>query len=451
MRIGIFTLLILILNGIFAQNEKVLLDGVQAVVGNEVVLKSDIIYQKQQLLEQGGIRDQKSLECFIWDDLLFQSLLKHNAEVDSVQVSDDEVEGEIERRLQYFMMQMQGSEEEFKKYFGKTVLEFKEEIRPIIKGSLLANRMRQKITANVEVTPKEVENYYKSIPKDSLPVIEEQYKVSQIVIKPKPSKEEKGRVYQELVDIRKQILKGKDFGLMALLHSEDPGSANNEGELGFLSRNQLVPEFSAVAFNLQPGEVSEVVESPFGYHIIKMIERKGNLINVKHILKSPQIYSNDILRARQKADSVYQVLLKHPENFGKIANQISDDEYSAVNGGKMTNQQTGGDYFTANQLDNETYLVVQNLNVNQPSKPNVIQLPRQGNVIRIVMLTDKIEFHVAKLATDYDRIKQAALENKKDKVLNEWIQNKIGSAYVRLVPGYEDCGTLDVWYEQAKQ
>ena len=254
-----------------------------------------------------------------------------------------------------------------------------------------------------------------------------------------------------MVDIRKQILKGKDFGLMALLHSEDPGSANNQGELGFLSRNQLVPEFSAVAFNLQPGEVSEVIESPFGYHIIKMIERKGNLINVRHILKSPQIYSTDIMLARQKADSIYKVLEKHPEQFAKIANQLSDDEYSAVNGGKLTNQQTGGDYFTANQLDNDTYLVVQDLKVKQPSKPSVIQLPREGNVIRIIMLNDKIEFHTAKLASDYDRIKKAALEHKKDKVLEQWIQKRIGSAYVRIVSGYEDCETLNVWYEQARK
>lgn len=432
-----------------AQNADVLVDGVLAVVGNEVVLKSDIEYQRQQLIEQGAGSESK-VACYVWDDLLFQSLLKHNAEVDSVQVSEDEVDAEIDRRLQYFMMQMQGSEEEFKKYFGKTVLEFKEEIRPVVKGNILARRMREKITANVEVTPKEVEKYYKSIPRDSLPVVEEQYKISQIIIKPEPSKSEKKRVFNELESIRQKILKGKDFGIMALLHSEDPGSANNKGELGFLSRNQLVPEFSAVAFNLQPGEVSEVIESPFGYHIIQMIERKGNLINVRHILMSPKIYSMDIAKAEQKADSIYKVVQKHPEQFSKMASMFSDDEYTAVNGGRVSNRQTGGEYFTANQMEKNTFMVVQNMKSNEVAKPQLIQQPREGNVIRILMLNDKIEFHTAKLETDYDRIKKAASEHKKDKVLEEWIIEKIGGSYVRMAPGFEYCNELNLWYEQSK-
>jgi peptidyl-prolyl cis-trans isomerase SurA len=435
----------------FAQKSELqLIDGVVGVVGDNIILHSEVEFQKEQLQEQ-GVENNKQLGCYVWQDVLFNSLLIHSAGVDSIIVEDQEVDQEIDRRMQYFMMQMRGSDEEFQKYFGKTQLEFKQEIRPVVKNNIMARKMRDKITSDVTISPKEVSNYYKTIPKDSLPIIEEQYKVSEIVIKPTANEMEKKRVLENIKEIRQQIINGKDMGLMALIHSQDPGSASNKGELGFISRDQLVPEFSAVAFNLQPGELSEVVETDFGYHIIQMIERKGSLVNVRHILKIPEIYEFDYELAQERIDSIRKVLKTNPELFNVLASKLSDEESSSQSGGKLINRATGGDFFTSEELPQDVFLEIQNLKVKQITDPHLIRLRDNSSAFRILLLQDKIEFHPATLENDYAEIKTAALEQKKQKELEKWILSRIEDAYIRIPTGYEYCEELKIWYAQAQQ
>ena len=397
-----------------AQAGPVHLDGVKAVVGNTVILKSDVAAMLEQLKGQ-GVEVSKQEVCHVWSELLFQKLLVHRADVDSVEVTEKEVDGEIDRRLRYLLGQMGGSEVEFEKYFDKTVLEFKKEMRPVIKDNLKVRKMQGNIAQKVEVSPVEVQEFYDNIPKDSLPVIPEQYKFAQIIINPTPSEYERKRVRKQIDEIREEIIKGKDFGLMALLHSQDPGSKVKKGELGFVSRDQLVPSFSAAAFKLKEGEVSEVVESEFGFHIIKLIERKGTFVNVRHILLSPKVYTTDIELCKMRIDSVLAELNKEGANFNKMASLVSDDARTKENGGVMVNFQNGDDHFKAEDLDENLFFSIQKLKVGGTSSAELIQVPGGKNAYRLIHLMDKIQFHVGTIETDYAQIKKSALAFKKQK------------------------------------
>lgn len=426
-----------------------LLDGIVGVIGDAIVLKSDIDIQQQQLKEQGVPANQTY--CYVWQQMLFQKLLVHKAEVDSLEVTDKEVEFEMERRLTYLLGQMGGSEVEFQKYFGKTVLQFKEEMQPIIKDNLKGKRMQAKIAEGVQVSPSEVEAFYGAIPKDSLPIIPEQYKVAQILLTPTPSSYEKERIRKELEGIRQEILNGQDFGLMALLHSKDPGSRDKKGELGFVSRDQLVPSFAAAAFKLAPGEISEIVESAYGFHIIQLVEKKGTFINVRHILLTPQVYTSDVELTKVRMDSVLTELQKDGANFNKMATAISDDERTKENGGVLVNYQTGDDYFTADALEENLYFAVQKLKKGAVSAPEIIQLPGGKTAYRILLLMDKVEFHTANIKTDYEKIKASALEVKKQKEVDKWIEKKIANTYLRLPEECNTCSELKVWTSQANK
>lgn len=426
-----------------------LVDGIIGVVGNSIILKSDIDVQRAQLEEQ-GVPEDKSF-CYVWQQLLFQKLLVHKADIDSVEVTDKEVEFEMDRRLRYLLSQMGGSEMEFQKYFGKTVLQFKEEMQPIIKENLKAKKMQGVIAEKVSISPSEVESFYEKIPADSLPIIQEQYKIAQIILTPVPSSYEKERIRKELEQIREDIIKGKDFGLMALLHSQDPGSKTKKGELGFVSRDQLVPQFAAAAFQLQPGEISEIVESDYGYHIIQMIEKKGTYVNVRHILLSPKVYTTDIELCKVRVDSVVNVLKEEGSDFNRMATKVSDDERTAENGGGMVNYQTGDDYFTAEELDENLYFLVQNMKKGDMSNAEIVQLPGGKSAYRIIKLMDKVDFHTANIESDYDKIKQSALAAKKQKSVDIWIGNKLADTYLKLPAECEKCESLKIWSNQANQ
>lgn len=433
-----------------AAPKEIVVDEILAVVGGEIVLASDLEIQLQQMIDR-GIKIGSKETCLVWEELLFQKLLLHRAELDSVEVSEREVDQEIEKRLNYLLGQMGGSEVEFEKYFGRSVLEFKDEMRPIIYETLQAKKMQANVAQDVQISPAEVQTYYKRIPEDSLPIVPEQYKIAQIMIAPQISAFEKDRVVKELQEIRNEIIKGKDFGLMALLHSQDPGSRNKKGELGFVSRDQLVPSFSAVAFNLKVGEISEIVESDYGYHLIQVLEKKGSFINARHILLTPKIYSTDIEIAQQRMDSVVQVLQKEEGSFGTLASKLSDDPRTNENGGVMINYQTGEDYFAADALEEALYFAVQNLEVGEISKPEMVAYMPGKSAFRILKLVDKIEFHVASIERDYAQIKKAALQEKKDKAVRAWIATKVNNTYMQLPADCMKCANLSQWINESNK
>lgn len=434
---------------VFAQKEPILVDEVEAVVGKNAIYKSDIQMDIEQMTQQ-GVNVNDDAYCYVFERKLFQSLLLHKGEMDSVEVTDQDIDGEMDRRMHYMLSRLGGSEVEFQKYYGKTVLEFKNEIRPTIANNIMAKRVEGTITNQVKVSPKEVQAFYDNIPSDSLPVVPESYKIAQLVVKAKPNSYEKARTKKNLEEIRKTIVNGGDFGLQARIHSEDPGSKDRGGDLGYLSRDQLVPEFSSVAFKLQPNEISEVIESPYGFHIIQMIEKKGKLIHARHILIMPKIYSADLEIAKQRVDSISEVI-NEGVDFNKLAADLSDDEQSKLNGGIVRNPQTGGEYFETEQMDRDLYLTVQQLQKGKASQPTMMTMPDNTRAYRILFLMDKLEFHVASIETDYDRIKSKALSVKKEEEMTKWIQNNLDGTYIRLPESYKYCSRLSIWYANESQ
>lgn len=425
--------------------ERVLLDEVLAVVGKNAIYKSDIQNGVKQLQLQGA-PSGVGLECYVFEEKLFEKLLVHKAEVDSIAITDNDIDDAINRRMEYMLMRLGGSEVKFQEVYGKTVLEFKKEIRGTVADNLLATRVKGEITSNVSVSPEEVRTYFNSLPKDSLPVVPESYKLAQLVVKAKANGEEKRRVKRELEGIRKRIVNGSDFDLQARIYSEDPGTRDRGGDLGFLARTQLVPEFSAVAFKLEPGEISPVIESPFGFHIIQLIEKKGKLIHARHILKIPKVYNYDLDIAKKKADSIVKVI-KNGANFNKLASDLSDDEQSKVNGGIVRNPNTGGEFFEVEDLDKELYVTVQQLEEGDFTEPELYSMRDNSTAYRIIYLMEKENFHMASIETDYDRIKAAALEAKKEKAFKEWIAKGLSGTYIKLPEIYKACEGLEVWYE----
>ena len=432
-------------SSVFAQEEPILLDEVQAVIGKNAIFKSDVEASIEQLKMQGA-PSNVTTECYVLKEKLFEKLLVHKAEVDSVEVSDQEIDDAIDRRMNYMLMRLGGSEKEFSKFYGKSVLQFKKEIRGTVADNILASKVKGGITQFVTVSPNEVKDFFSEIPLDSLPVVPESYKIAQLVVKAKANVSEKQRVKNKLEGVRNRILNGSDFDLQARIHSDDPGSRERGGDLGFLARNQLVPEFSAVAFRLQPGEVSEVIESPFGYHVIQLIEKKGNLIHARHILKMPEIYDEDLVLAKNRADSIAEVI-KTDVNFNKLASDLSDDEQSKINGGIVQNPETGGDYFEVEDMDKNLYITVQQLKEGETTEPQVFIMPDNSRAYRIVYLMDKLEFHTANIATDYDRIKSAALNQKQDDELSKWISAHLNGTFIKLPEEYKSCSELSVWYK----
>lgn len=425
-------------------NGPILIDEVLAVVGKNAIFKSDVDEMVRQMQMQGAPLNN-STDCYALGEKLFEKLLVHKAEVDSVEVSDQEIDDAIDRRMQYMLMRLGGSEDEFLKYYGKTVLQFKKEVRGQVADNLLGQKVQAKITQTVTISPKEVTEYFNNLSKDSLPVVPESYKMAQLVVKAKASAEEKTRTRIKLEGIRRRILNGSDFELQAQIHSKDPGSRDRGGDLGYLSRTQLVPEFSAVAFRLEPGEVSDIVETQFGFHIIQLLEKKGNLIHARHILLTPDIYSYDMELAKKRADSIAEVI-RTGVNFNKLASDLSDDEPSKANGGIVRNPNTGGDYFEVEDMNQELYLTMQQMQEGEITPAQVFVLQDGTRAYRILYLMDKLEFHTADIKTDYDRIKSAALKEKQSKAVANWINGQVAGVYLKLPKTYKNCADLSVWY-----
>jgi peptidyl-prolyl cis-trans isomerase SurA len=277
--------------------ERVVIDQVIAVVGISAILESDIINQQRQM-EAQGMNFGADSHCMILDEVLFQKLLYNQAQIDSIEVADDQVEQVLERRLRFFIQQI-GSREKLEAYYGKSIDELKEEFREIVREQELSQRMESKITENISVTPSEVRRFFNSLPPDSIPMVESELMLAKIVKNPPVSKEEIDVVKERLESFRTRVLQGESFSTLAIMYSEDPGSARRGGELGFYGRGELYPEFEAIAFGLRPGEVSDIVETEAGYHIIQMMERRGEQVNVRHILLMAKVSPLDLMAGKE--------------------------------------------------------------------------------------------------------------------------------------------------------
>lgn len=423
------------------------IDKVVAVVGKNIILQSDIENQFLQYRLQGGIKGSgKSVRCEILEDLLFQKLMLNQAEMDSVTISDEQVEAEMDRRIRYFVSQI-GSQEKLEAYFNKTMVEIKEELRRAVKDQMLQEQIQNEIMSGVEVTPAEVRDFYRRFPADSLPLVSPEFEVVQIVKRPPIGVDEKLKVKERLYEIRKRILEGERFSTLAVLYSEDPGSSKKGGELGFAGKGEFAPAFEAAAFNLKEGEISEVVETEFGFHIIQLIERKDNYVNARHILLSAKVPVEALEAAQNELDSVARLVRDGSMTFEEAALKYSDDD-SKNNGGYIINPVSGGTKFSIQDLQEmETYynefknlsFVLSKLNVDQISDPVPMTTDDNKDAFRIVMIKSKTEAHKANLKDDYVRFHAWALQDKKQRAIEEWIKNKSTKAYIRIDENFADC------------
>lgn len=430
---------------IFSQEQ--IVDRIVAVVGKNMVLQSDIEQQYMEYRRQEGISGSAStVKCQILEQMLYQKLLVNQALLDSVEVTDAQVEQELEQRIGYFIMQL-GSKEKLEEFYGKSVIEMKEEFRPAVKDQLLVRSVEDDITANVNVTPSEIKSFYRSIPADSLPLINSEVEIEQIIKIPPVSMEQKVVVKEKLRDLRRRVLDGENFATLAILYSEDPGSASRGGELGFYGRGELYPEFEAVAFKLEDGEVSDIVETKAGFHIIQMIERKGDFINVRHILLMVKPSLVDLERSRNELDSIAGLIRSDSMTFEEAALKFSDDPHKA-SGGLMIDPMTGASRFEMDQLEPQVSFAINNLEVGDISNAVPMKTEEGEDAYRILRVKSRTEAHKANLEDDYDRIQLWALADKKQKKVLEWVNKNVKNAYLYVVDDYRSCDYLYNWFQE---
>lgn len=418
------------------------IDQVVAVVGNRMILLSDIENQYAQYVLQ-GYKGDSTLKCMLLEELLFQKLLLNQADIDSVTVTDAQVETELDRRIRYFAAQI-GSEEKLAAYYNKSIIELKNEFRLIIKDQLIQQTMEGTITENVKITPTEVRNFFNDYPKDSIPLVSSVVEVGQIVKQPEVSQNEIDKVKIKLNGYRDRILKGEDFATLAIMYSEDEGTASKGGELGFTNRGELYPEFEAIAYGLKEGEVSPVVKTKAGYHIIKLIERRGESINVRHILIKPKIAVEDLLKAKAYLDSIYTIIKSDTITFEKACEKYSDDA-SAKTGGLLINTETGTTKYEPDQLDPSVFFSIDKMKVGDVSLPVPMKNDDGLQAYRILYLKSRTEPHKANLKDDYDLIQAAAKNDKETKTTTEWVNKKIANCYIHILDEYKNCKFTYNW------
>lgn len=411
-------------------------DGVAAVVGGDIILKSDIEEQYAVMNRQNF--GASVSHCEVFEELLFQKLLIHHAAIDSVTVGEDEVEQNMDRRIQQLVSQM-GDIKKLEEFYGKSVVEIKEEMRTLVRDQLVAQRMQMTVVEGIEVTPSEVREYYRSLPEDSIPLINAQVELSQIVKYPEVSKEAEEEVIQKLTDLKERIEGGTSFSSMAILYSEDPGSNKKGGEYKAIQRGVFVKEFEAVAFNLREGEISKPFKTEFGYHIVQLLEKRGEELDLRHILIKPKMTQANLQEAKTFLDSIASAIASGELDFETAARRYSEDEMTRFNDGQMSNMQTGDTKFETGQLDRGIFTLINGLEEGALSEVGYFVSQEQREAFRLVRLDARHEPHKANLEQDFSQLKAFALQNKQFERVEEWKEEKLEETFVKVNGGYFDC------------
>ena len=420
-----------------AQN---VIDEVIWVVGDEAILRSEV--EEERLRAQyEGQEIPGDPYCVIPEQMAIQKLFLHQAELDSIEVNESTVNHQVEMRLNYYMSQI-GSKEKMEEYFRKTTSEMREEMMTTVRNQLVIQQMQQKLTENIKATPAEIRRYFNSLSQDSIPTIPAQVEVQILTIEPSVPREETERIKSRLREFTERVNSGQaDFSMLARLYSEDTESAKHGGELGFVGKGQLVPEFAEVAFNLvDPKKVSRIVETEYGYHIIQLIEKRGERINCRHILLRPRISTEDKKRALLKLDSIAQDIRTEKLTFDQAVFKYSEDKNTLMNAGVMINDNTGSSKFEFQELPAEIARQIYNMNVNEISQPfSMMDEQKNKEICCIVKLKSKIGVHKANLVDDYQVIRQMLEAQRKTELIQEWIQQKQKDTYIYIDPKWRNC------------
>lgn len=436
------------------QGQPVLADKVIGIVDDRIILLSEIEAQYLQNTYQTSQPIPPEYKCELLNAALTEKLMVAQAILDSVEVTDEQVENEMERRVRAFA-NVAGSLEKLEEYYGKSILEMKDEFRPQVRENLLADGEKARIAGDLKVTPSEVMTYFNKIPKDSLPYYNAAMELGVLIVYPQVSEAVKAYSKEKISELLARVRNGEDFATLASTYSEDPGSADRGGELGFVNRGELDPSFEAAAFGLKkPNEVSEVIESAFGFHIIQLIERRGDRINVRHILIIPKTTSYDINKAGKLMDSIYNLIQSGKYTFAEAVNKFSEDEYSKGNGGMLVNPSTGANQFDVSELGNYDQSLVpatDTLQVGTISRPMLFRNDRGETGFRIIYMKSKIKPHQANLKDDYNRIQDMALGQKQIDTINKWLEDRISKSFVFVSPEYHDCKSIKKWINNNEQ
>jgi peptidyl-prolyl cis-trans isomerase SurA len=422
--------------GIFAQ--PFLADEIEGVVGKNPVLLSEIEDQYMQL----KANDVKPLpsKCEIFEDLLCQKLIVYQAELDSVVVDEGEVDAELDQRINYFINQDQfGSEQKLEEYFGKSILEIKKDMRNDLRDQLLTQKMKGEIVSNVTITPTEIKNFYNKLPSDSIPFVETQVELDQIVIYPTSNDQSIYDLKEKLLAIRERILNGESFLKLAVMYSEDPKTSARGGDMGWTAKADVDPIYAKAAFALKEGQVSKIVESPYGFDIIQLIERTDARVHTRRLLMKPKVTFEEKAKAKATLDSILRIIRIDTLTFERAALFFSMDEDTRLNGGIRINPASGNTRFRLDQLDQREFNIVHNLKVGEFSDPFESVDDKGKTVIKSIRLKSKTDAHKANLKSDFVIFKQMALEVKDKEVLDDWFADKIKITYIRLNDKYKDC------------
>ncbi len=452
-KIAVFAAVLILSLSLSAQNSNA--DKVIAIVGDNIILNSEIeIQYYQQLQNAQGLPLEGDVRCRILDNLLLDKMFLAQANLDSLVISQDEIDAELDRRVKYFMS-MFGSKEKMEEYYGKSVIEMKEDFTDDIKNQLLSDKMKGKIFAGLKVSPQEVKEFFSKIHKDSIPYFNSELQIGEVVMYPKVTDEEKEVARKKLEKIKKDIEGGADFSLQAILYSEDPGSASDGGNLGVIERGELVPEFEAVAYKLDEHKMSDLVETPFGFHLIMVDEKRGNKLKLRHILIKPKTSYADLVAVKNKIDSIQHELSVDSMTFREAVVQYSDDEATKNNGGLLTNPKTQSPYFEKGDVDGTLIFTLDRMKVGTYSEVLPYSFTdktgEKKDGYRVIYLKSESKPHKANLDTDYSKIQSAAKQKKQQEELNKWIMLNKGHVYIKIDDAFKNCEMMKKWQGADKQ
>ena len=429
----------------FAQGGGTSIDGIVAIIGKSIILRSDLEkHFNDYKMQFKTIEDPDDVYCTILENLVYNKLMVNQAELDSIEVSDEEVDYRLNTRISYFLQQTGGDVKYIENYFNKSMTDIKKEMREMMYEQALIEQVQAGITGSITITPSEVHQFASNISPDSMPIVSTTYQFGEIVKIPPVSEEEIASVKEQLTNYRERVLRGERFGALARLYSDDPGSASKGGDLGFVERGTLYPEFEAAAFNLKTGEISQVIKTQAGYHIIQLIERRGESIHVAHILIQPKPSTDEQVRAIMYLDSVRKIIIDEKLTLEEAAKKYSEGP-TRLNGGMVVNPYNNSLSFDRQSLDEATYTTINKLIPGEFSE--CVPFVNDDGVMayRIIYLKEKVLEHKANLVEDYDMIKNAALEQKKYDAMEKWVVDKVKVTNIKIAEQYKYCPFVTKW------
>ena len=422
-----------------------MIDGIVAVIGKSIIMRSDLEKHFNDYTAQyKTVENPDEIYCTILENLVYTKLMVHQAELDSIEISDEEVDYRLNSRIQYFLQQTGGDVKYIENYFNKSMTEIKKEMREMMFEQAQVEQVQSSVTGSITITPSEVNQFASKISPDSMPLVSTTYQFGEIVKIPPVSEEEVEEVKERLTSYRERILRGEKISGLARLYSDDPGSASKGGDLGFVERGTLYPEFEAAAFNLKSGEVSQIVKTQAGYHIIQLIERRGESIRVAHILIQPKPSTDEQVKAIMYLDSVRKVILDEKLTLEEAAKKYSEGS-TRLNGGMVVNPYNSSLTFDRQSLDDATFTTLNKLIPGEYSE--CVPFVNDDGVMayRLLYLKERVSEHKANIVEDYDMIKNAALEQKKYEALEKWVKEKVKVTNIKIAEQYKDCPFVTKW------